>query len=112
MDFDKNIFLLLADKNLYDSLHYRNNMNVSDNNQLDIDSWFGSQIEYLMIFMCISSIINIIGFTILVVLCYKKGKVQYALSYVLGTTPFTGYDIDPDLCPYDFLYMYFYFDCS
>ncbi len=38
VDYDKNIFLSLADKNRYDSLRYRNNSKVSDNNQLDIDS--------------------------------------------------------------------------
>ncbi len=41
------------------------------------------------------------------VLFYKNAKVQYALSYVLGTKPLKGYDIDPDSCSYDFLYIHF-----
>ncbi len=42
------------------------------------------------------------------VLCYKNGKVQYTLSYVLRTTtPVNGYDIDPDSCSYDFLKIHF-----
>ncbi len=106
IDSDEDIFLSLADKNRHDSSKYRNNSDGSDNDLLDIDSWFGP--EYSMIFMFISSIISILGFIILMVLCYKNSKVQYAISYVLGTTtPVKGYDIDPFSCSYDFLYVHF-----
>ncbi len=108
IDTDKDIFLSLADKNRHDSQRLRNNSVDSDNDLLDIDSWFGPEIEYSMIFMFISSIISILGFIILMVLCYKNSKVQYAISYVLGTsTPVKGYDIDPFSCSYDFLYVHF-----
>ncbi len=108
IDTDENIFLSLADKNKHDSLKYQNNSDDSDNDLIDIDSWLGPEIEYSMIFMLISSIISIIGFIILMVLCYKNSKVQYAISYVLGTTALVkGYDIDPFSCSYDFLYVYF-----
>ncbi len=108
IDTDKDILLSLTDKNRHDSLKYRNNSDDSDNDLLYIDSWFGPEIEYSMIFMFISSILSIIGFIILMILCYKNSKGQYAISYVLGTTaPVKGYDIDPLSCFYDFLYVHF-----
>ncbi len=108
IDTDEDIILSLADKNRHDSSKYRNNSDDSYNDLLDIDSWFGPEIEYSMIFMFISSIISILGFIILMILCYKNSKVQYAILYVLGTTaPVKGYDIDPFSCSYDFLYVHF-----
>ncbi len=96
---DKDGSLTLADKNKHDSLKYQNNSIDSDNDLLNIDSWFGPE---LMILMFISSIISILGFIILI--CYRNSKVIYAISYVLGTTaPVKGYDIDPFSCSYDFL---------
>ncbi len=108
MHTDEDIFLSLVDKNRHDSSKYRNNSDDSDNDLLDIDSWFGPEIEYSIIFMFISSIISIIGFIILMIVCYKNCKVQYAISYVLGTTaPVKRYDIDPLSYSYDFLYIHF-----
>ncbi len=45
IDTDEDIFLSLNDKNRHDSLKYRNNSDDSDNDLLDIDSWFGPEIE-------------------------------------------------------------------
>ncbi len=41
IDSDEDIFLSLADKNRHDSSKYRNNSDGSDNDLLNIDSWFG-----------------------------------------------------------------------
>ncbi len=60
-----------------------------------------------MIFMFISSIISIIGFVVLILLCRNTGKLQYALSYLLGTTSVKVDTKDPDSCSYYFLYVHF-----
>jgi hypothetical protein len=75
------IFLSKADRN---SFRY-GNLTIEDTSEiLDIDSWFGPEIKYSMIFMFISGIIAIIGFVLLLVLCVRYTKLHHAFLYNIG----------------------------
>ncbi len=69
---DEPIFLYLADKNKHKFTIYSNYTAENKYSILDIDSWFGQEIEYSMIFMFLSSIISIIAFIILMILSYRN----------------------------------------
>ncbi len=97
----------LADKNKHESTIYRNFTAENKYSMLDIDSWFGPEIEYSMIFMFLSSIVSIIAFIILIILCYRNSKVHYALTSIMGIKNANAAVLQPEYATLDFLYLHF-----
>jgi hypothetical protein len=81
---DKPIFLTKADRNSY---FYGNSSSAHNDNEdiLDLNSWFGPEIQSSMIFMFISGIIAIIAFVLLIFLCVKYVKLHHSFLYNIGS---------------------------
>jgi len=84
MKTEDNIFKSVADKDNYNMLKRLNGTDVNNDDILELDAWFNTDMNYTMIFIFISSIVSVIAFIFLLFLCYKSGKFQYTLSYLLG----------------------------
>ncbi len=85
----QDIHFTKSDRNRGDTNRLNNSIYLNeqkDNDILDIDKWFGDEIQSSMIFVFISCIIASIGFIFLIFLCYKH-KLQQAMAYFLTTTP-------------------------
>ncbi len=63
-------------KNGEDNLLFNRSLeyNMDDKDILDIDSWFDEDTESSMIFICISCIIVLVAFIVLIFLCFKQEK--------------------------------------
>ncbi len=59
-----------------------------DSEQVDnMSTWFGGGIKYSFIFMFSGSIISVLVFECLIILCYKHGKLQQIMTYFVTTIP-------------------------
>ncbi len=53
----------------------------------DMGTWFGGDIKYSFIFIFAGSVISVLVFGCLIILCYKHGKLQQIMTYFVTTIP-------------------------
>ncbi len=85
----KVLFLQPSDKNRENNRLLNESLeNEEDSEPVDdMSTWLGSEIKYSFIFMFAGSVISVLVFGCLIILCYKHGKLQQIMTYFVTTTP-------------------------
>ena len=79
---DKNkIYSSKSDMNNEYHLRMINNSLLDDDYLFELDNWFGSDANANMIFMFICSLISLLCFVFVIILCYKDDKIRCLIRY-------------------------------
>ncbi len=75
----------------------------------NMSSWFGGDIKYSFIFMFGGSIISVLAFGCLIVLCYKHCKLQLIMTYFVTTTPIESFNGEEINCQTDNMFLHVFY---
>ncbi len=93
---DKVLFLQPSDRNRENTRLQNESLENEENSEPvdDMSTWFGGDITYSFIFMFAGSVMSVLVFGCLIMLCYNHGKLQQIMTYFITTTPAEAFNGD------------------